>query len=215
MYILLSVTALFKLLSRQMQRVLLLPLFLLLNGCAMLGSTPPSNQNNICSIFEQKSGWYDDALDAQKKWGTPISVMMAIMKQESAFTADAQPDMDHILWIIPIGRPSSAYGYAQAQDPVWREYQQQSGNSWSDRDEFEDAIDFIGWYTNKTYKINKVSKWDANQQYLNYHEGWTGFRRGTYKKKAWLMKVAKRVQSTAYTYSAQLKKCEDSLSSWF
>ena len=198
-----------------MKIILLLPLLLFLNACAFLGTATPTNQGNVCKIFEQKSSWYNDALDAQKKWGTPISVMMAIMKQESAFNADAQPAMDHILWIIPVGRPSSAFGYAQAQDPVWKEYQQQSGNSWSDRDEFDDAIDFVGWYTNKTYKINKVSKWDANKQYLNYHEGWGGYRRGSYKSKAWLIKVAKRVQSNAHNYSAQLKKCESSLKSWF
>jgi len=195
-----------------MKKVLLLPLFLLLNACA---TSPPTKQGNICSIFQQKSGWYDDALDAQKKWGTPIYVMMAIMKQESAFNADAQPAMEHFLWIIPIGRPSSAYGYAQAQDPVWKEYQEQSGNSWSGRDDFGDAIDFIGWYTFKTQKINGVSKWDANKQYLNYHEGWGGYRRGTYKKKAWLVNVAKRVQTTAHTYNAQLKKCQGDLDSWF
>jgi len=198
-----------------MKKLLLLPLFLLISACSMFSTSPPTQQNNICSIFEQKSGWYNDALAAQKKWGTPISVMMAIMKQESAFDDDAQPDMEHILWIIPIGRPSSAYGYAQAQDPVWKEYQQQSGNSWSDRDEFDDAIDFIGWYTNKTYAVNKVSKWDAHKQYLNYHEGWGGYRRGSYKKKAWLINVAKRVQTTAHRYSAQLKRCENDLDGWF
>jgi hypothetical protein len=39
-------------------------------------------------------------------------VQMAIMKQESAFVADARPPRDWFLGFIPLGRPSSAYGLA-------------------------------------------------------------------------------------------------------
>ncbi|MEJ6753219.1 MAG: hypothetical protein QNK71_08585, partial [Amylibacter sp.] len=42
---------------------------------------------------------------------------------------------------------------------------------------------------------------------LAYHEGHAGFRRGTYKRKKWLMKVAKSVQKRAVLYSSQLARC--------
>ncbi|MDW2143945.1 hypothetical protein R7034_25400, partial [Vibrio sp. 1833] len=41
----------------------------LLAGCA---TAPPKQQDNLCEIFREKSGWYDDAKDMEKEWGTPI-----------------------------------------------------------------------------------------------------------------------------------------------
>ncbi|QTH65006.1 hypothetical protein J1N51_06050 [Psychrosphaera ytuae] len=179
-------------------------------------TTPqPKNISNVCEIFKEREDWWDDANDMNDRWGTPIHVVMAMMYQESSFKADAAPPMEYFLGFIPIGRASSAYGYSQAKTGTWDEYKRESGNSWADRDDFEDAVDFMGWYTNKTYRINKVSKWDAKNQYLNYHEGWGGYKRKTYRKKAWLVKVAKKVDARAKRYAQQLRGCEDYLnSSW-
>lgn len=42
-----------------------------------------------------------------------------------------------------------------------------------------------------------------------------GYKRGTYKKKKWLMSVANKVKNRASRYGAQLQKCEDDLDkSW-
>lgn len=167
----------------------------------------PSDPGDLCTIFTENGDWYEDAKNARERWGAPLHVMMAIMKQESSFVADAKPPMQYFLF-IPIGRASSAYGYAQAQDPVWEDYQRSSGNSWSSRDDFSDAIDFIGWYMSITSRKNGVSKWDAYRQYLNYHEGWGGYSRQTYKDKTWLLNIAKKVDSQSAQYAAQMKKCE-------
>ena len=94
---------------------------------------------------------------------------------------------------------------------TWKDYVSESGNSGADRDDFEDAIDFMGWFIFKTQKVNGISKWDAYNQYLNYHEGWGGFKRKSYKKKAWLMKVSRKVDNRARRYSSQLKSCEKEL----
>lgn len=179
----------------------------------------PNNPNNICDIFLGETDWYEAARDAQHKWGTPIYVMMAIMHQESRFVDDAQPERDWFLGFIPLPRDSSAYGFAQAQDPVWSEYMEQAANWGADRDEFEDAIDFIGWYTDGSQKRLKLSKWDAYGQYLAYHEGRGGYSRGTYNSKPWLKKVAVKVKKRATTYNVQLKGCQatldDRIDSWF
>ena len=184
-----------------------------LSGCA---TAPPKQPDNICKIFEEKEDWYYDARDAQDKWGSPKHVLMAMMYQESSFKHDAAPPMEYFLGCIPIGRASSAYGYSQAKTPTWQDYIRETGNSGADRDDFEDAIDFMAWFVNKTHKVNGISKWDAYAQYLNYHEGWGGYKRGTYRKKKWLMAVANKVKHRAGRYGAQLKRCEAELDkSWF
>lgn len=177
---------------------------------------PPKNPENICSIFEENTDWYYAAKAAREKWGVPIHVPMSIMYQESSFKHDAIPPMDYFLGFIPIGRVSSAYGYSQAKTMTWDDYMRETGNSGADRDDFEDAIDFMGWFIYKSQKINKTSKWDPYNQYLNYHEGWGGFKRKSYKNKKWLMDVSRKVERRAKRYGAQLKKCEASLSkSWW
>ena len=191
---------------------LILFLLLQLTSCA---TTPPKNIHNSCDIFLEKDGWYDDANASFKKWGVPIHVQLAIIYQESKFKYDAKPEMDYLLWVIPWGRKSDAYGYAQVKDATWDWYINKSGNSGADRDDFADAVDFIGWYGNYTYKTLGISKWDAYNQYLAYHEGHGGFKRKTYLKKKWLVKVAQKVKRRASAYHTQLSKCKKELeSSW-
>ncbi|MFD2095869.1 hypothetical protein ACFSJ3_07720 [Corallincola platygyrae] len=194
-------------------RVFIFSLALLtLSGCA---TSPPSNPENLCEIFREKRDWYDAASDMNDKWGVPIQVPMAMMYQESSFRHDAAPPRKYLLGFIPWGRVSSAYGYSQAKTPTWSDYVRETGNSGADREDFGDAIDFMGWFITKTHKVNGISKWDAYAQYLNYHEGWGGYRRGTYKKKAWLMKTSRKVANRASKYSSQYKSCKDELdSSW-
>ena len=179
----------------------------LLNGCA---TYTPSNVNNVCQIFHGETDWYEAAKASNEKWGTPIWVMMAIMKQESHFIDDAKPPFRWFLF-IPLGRSSSAYGYAQALDSTWKEYIQKTGNHWADRDDFDDAVDFIGWYTHNTQRRLAISKWDAYNQYLAYHEGHGGYKRGTWKSKGWLKNVANKVKNNASNYNTQLKSCQPAL----
>lgn len=183
-------------------------------GCT---TTPPKNISNICAIFGEKRDWYDAAADMRDTYGVPIHVPMAMMYQESSFRADAKPPKDTIFFgLIPWGRVSSAYGYSQAKTPTWEDYMRETGNSGADRDDFDDAIDFMGWFISKTHSVNGISKWDAYGQYLNYHEGWTGYKRRTYDKKQWLINVAERVKGRSLRYATQLKTCEEDLKEgWF
>jgi hypothetical protein len=138
-----------------------------------------------------------------------------MMYQVSSFKHNAAPPMEYFLGFIPTGRASDAYGYAQAKTMTWDDYVRETGNSWSSRSNFDDAMDFMGWFIYKTHKINGVSKWDAKNQYLNYHEGWGGYKRGTYKAKAWLGPVADRVDARSKTYAQQYRTCKEDLdSSW-
>jgi hypothetical protein len=178
----------------------------------------PSQTDNLCEIFRGETDWYESAVDANNKWGTPIWVMMAIMNQESRFQHDVRAPKRNLLGFIPWGRKSSAYGFAQAKNEVWSEFQSEYRRG-ADRDDFDDAINFIGWYTHKTQKRLNVSKWDAYNQYLAYHEGQGGFSQGTHKSKSWLLGVAKKVKLQAEQYNRQLKSCkedlDDAIDGWF
>jgi len=188
----------------------LLALFslILLPSCS---TTPPKDPENLCEIFREKEDWYEAAKDMNAQWGTPIHVPMAMMYQESSFKHDAAPPMQYFLWIIPLGRASSAYGYSQAKTMTWSDYTKDTNNGWASRDNFADAIDFMGWFTAKTHKINGISKWDAYAQYLNYHEGWGGYKKGSYKAKPWLVKVSKIVDKRSLRYASQLRSCKAEL----
>ncbi|WP_434952642.1 hypothetical protein ACRWQL_04950 [Shewanella sp. HL-SH4] len=185
---------------------------IVLSGCA---TSPPAEPENLCSIFKQHRSWYEAAVDTREKWGVPVHVPLAMMYQESSFKHNAAPPMEYFLGFIPTGRASDAYGYAQAKTMTWDDYVRETGNSWSSRSDFDDAMDFMGWFIYKTNKINGVSKWDAKNQYLNYHEGWGGYKRGSYKAKKWLTPVAQKVDDRARRYAQQYQTCKDDLdSSW-
>ena len=187
---------------------------LLLVGCT---TSPPSNPDNICDIFREKEDWYGDAVDARDNWGSPIPVMMAIMHQESRYVAKAKPPRKKIFGFIPGPRPSDAYGYSQAKKSTWKEYKRNAGNYGADRDDFSDAIDFIGWYNHQSKRRSGISKRDTYRLYLAYHEGHGGYNRGSYKSKGWLTDVARKVERRAGSYQQQLNSCEKSLDKggWF
>lgn len=189
-------------------RVLALGGIVAVSGCA---TSPPQRMDSVCHIFDEKYSWYKAAKKAEKNWGVPVSVMMSFIHQESRYHAKAKPPRKKILWVIPGPRVSSAYGYPQAKKETWRWYQRDTGNSWSNRSNFDDAIDFIGWYNDQSHRRNHIAKNDAYNLYLAYHEGHGGFARRTYDKKAWLKPVASKVAAKASRYATQLAQCREKL----
>ena len=106
-----------------------------------------------------------------------------------------------------MGRQSSAYGYSQALDGTWGDYRKETGNRGARRNNIKDATDFMGWYMTKTRSRLGIPFTDVRNQYLAYHDGHTGYARGTWRKKAWLVDVSQRVASRAVMYEAQLRNC--------
>jgi hypothetical protein len=186
----------------------------LLGACA---TAPPAQLDDICQVFDEKRGWYKASKRSFKRWGVPIQVQMAIIYQESSFKAKAKPPRRRLFGFIPTTRLSSAYGYAQVKDATWNWYIDKTGNRGADRDNFGDAVDFIGWYGDLSQSSLGISKWDAKNQYLAYHEGHGGYRRKSFAKKGWLVRVASKVGARAKRYGAQLKGCEGRLNRgpWF
>ena len=185
---------------------LLLSVLSLFAGCS---TSPPKNVENACAIFAEKDDWYSATRAAEKKWGTPVQVQLAIIRQESSFRGDAKPPRDTVLGIPMWWRLSDAYGFGQVKDDTWDWYVDKTGNWFADRDDFADVADFIGWYTDVSQRTLGISKWDAYNQYLAYHEGHGGWKRKTYNGKPWLIKVARKVENYARTYGAQLQQCRN------
>ena len=188
------------------KKSLILFIIFFLSACSSI----PKNASNSCSIFEEKYLWYKHAKKTEKKWGTPVHLQLAIIKMESSFDRFAKPPRQKLFKVVPYKRPSSSFGYSQAVKGTWKQYKEETGNKYATRTRFKDSVDFIGWYTNKTKKILKVSKNDAFKQYIAYHEGWGNFK--NYKDNTKVINLAKRVEKQSNTYKQQLAKCKNSLS---
>ena len=167
----------------------------------------PNDLENACSIVQERPHYLRAMQAAERNWGVPVPVQMATIHAESRFIGNARTPFRYALGVIPMGRQSSAYGYSQALDGTWNEYVQETGNRRARRDNIRDATDFMGWYMHKTEQRNNIPKTDARNQYLAYHEGHTGFARGSYNAKSWLLRVADGVATRAARYDAQLRSC--------
>ena len=177
----------------------------LLTSCSSI----PSNTANSCLIFDERYLWYKHTKKVEQKWGTPIYIQLAIIKMESDFDWLAKPARQKIFKVIPYKRPSSSFGYSQAVKGTWEQYKKETGNKLATRTRFKDSVDFIGWYTNKTEKILKISKKNAFQQYIAYHEGWGNYK--NYKQNQKVISLAKKVENQSNKYKSQLEECKKSL----
>ena len=190
-----------------MNRLLKLAIVGLVASCGGGNYKAPRNLNNACAIAAERPAYFRAMKATERKWGVPVHVQMASIHQESKFIGDARTPHQYALGVIPIGRQSSAYGYSQALDGTWQEYQQETGNRRAKRDNIRDATDFMGWYMNGSSQALGISKQDATSQYLAYHEGRSGFARGSYRSKSWLVRVAANVGQRAAIYQSQLRSC--------
>ena len=190
---------------KNLSNFFLILIFVFSIGCSSI----PKNTADGCSIFSERYLWYKHAKKTAEKWGTPIYIQLAIIKMESDFDWLAKPARKKIFKVIPYKRPSSSFGYSQAVKGTWRQYKKETGNKYATRTRFKDSVDFIGWYTNKTEKILKISKKDAFRQYVAYHEGWGNYK--NYKKNQKVIFLANKVEKKAGLYKKQLSKCSKSL----
>ena len=186
-------------------KLLLIFIFFLISACSSI----PKNTSDSCSIFNERYLWYKYTKRTEQKWGTPIYLQLAIIKMESDFDWLAKPERQKIFKVIPYKRPSSSFGYSQAVKGTWDQYKKETNNKLATRARFRDSVDFIGWYTDKTEKILKISKNDVYRQYLAYHEGWGNYK--NYKNNQKVIILAKKVTEQANEYRKQLKKCQKRL----
>ena len=191
--------------KQNLKLVNILLFFLILSSCSSI----PKNTSDSCSIFNERYFWYKYTKKTEQKWGTPIYLQLAIIKMESDFDWLAKPERQKIFKVIPYKRPSSSFGYSQAVKGTWAQYKKETNNKLATRARFRDSVDFIGWYTDKTEKLLKISKKDVFRQYLAYHEGWGNYK--NYKNNQKVIILAKKVTEQANEYRKQLSKCQKRL----
>jgi len=182
-------------------------LLLFLASCGGGNFSAPKDLDDACSIVRQRPSYYTAMRATEQKWGVPVSVQMATLYQESKFIGNARTPHRYALGVIPMGRQSSAYGYSQALDGTWEEYQNDQRRRGARRDNIRDASDFMGWYMNESSRTLGIPRSDAENQYLAYHEGRNGYVNGSYKAKGWLVSIAAQVGARAQRYHDQLVRC--------
>ncbi|MCQ8873431.1 transglycosylase SLT domain-containing protein [Mesorhizobium sp. LMG17149] len=179
---------------------------LALSACA----TPPNHINNVCAVFDQNDGWFDNwqsaAERAQQKYGIPVPVLMATVRKESGFKSNARPPRTKLLGFIPWKHVSSATGFSQALDGTWSQYQRETGNWAARRTKFADAVDFVGWYHSKTSDTYGVARNDTYNLYLAYYLGWTAYGRGN-RGDGGVQGYARATDKMARDYAQQLSEC--------
>lgn len=188
-------------------RIVVLALLLALTGCA----TAPSQINNVCAVFDQRDGWFNNWYSAAKateaRYGVPVPVLMATIRIESGYKPRARPPRAWILGFIPWKRPSSAYGFSQALDGTWDRYKRETGNWGAKRRSFSDAIDFVGWYHYQSHLQNGILLNDPYNLYLAYYFGHAGYARGAWKSSLGIQRAAGRAAAMAQSYAAQMRAC--------
>lgn len=180
---------------------------LALGSCATRYGDAPRNLDNACSIVNERPSYLRAFRATQRKWGVPVPVIMAMIWQESKFISNNRPPHQYVLGVIPVGRQSSALGYSQALDGTWAEYQRDEGGRGARRTDIHDSADFMGWYMAQTVEETGVALNDTRNQYLAYHDGRTGYLRGTWRSKSWLIRIADDVAARAVMYDTQLRGC--------
>ncbi|MDX8347824.1 lytic transglycosylase [Cognatiyoonia sp. IB215446] len=176
-------------------------------GSSQRDFSAPRDLDNACSIVVERPDYLRAFRQVERRYGVPVPSLMAIIYQESKFIGDIRPPHRYALGVIPVGRQSSALGYSQALDGTWEEYLDARGSRRASREDIYDATDFMGWYMTLTVEETGVPITDTRNQYLAYHDGRTGFKRGTWRSKSWLIRIAGEVEARATMYDTQLRSC--------
>ncbi|WP_431297843.1 lytic transglycosylase [Tabrizicola sp. BL-A-41-H6] len=182
-------------------------LLLVLASCGGGNYSAPRQMDDACAIIRERPKYLRAMEATERRWGVPVHVLMATIYQESKFIGNARTPHTFALGIIPMGRQSTAYGYSQALNGTWEEYQDTEGGRGAKRDDIRDATDFMGWYMDGSTQKLGISKSDAESQYLAYHEGRTGFASQSHLGKPWLVEVAAKVGARSEMYRQQLQAC--------
>lgn len=157
----------------------------ILSGC--FGSTVKQNLQ-ICEELDDTDDWVEPAMLAQKKYGTPLALSLALLE-------------------LPLSELDKKHVRPRAAD--WDEYRIRSERWDASPNSPEDAIDFIGWFTQQTVKRNKIGWQNVKEHYLALRLGHGGLQRFDQALYADLALQAKGVELRAKRWSGELNSCQE------
>ena len=68
-------------------------------------SAAPSHINDVCRVFDQKNGWFEnwrsEADRTDRQYGVSVPILMATLRKESGFQQNARPPRTMLLGFIP------------------------------------------------------------------------------------------------------------------
>ncbi len=174
-------------------------------------SSVPKYPQDACKIFGEKYFYLKYTRAASKKWGVPISTILAVINKESGFKRFAKPPRHKLFKIIPYRRPSSSFGFSQAINKTWELYKKENNKPTALRISYRSSSDFVGWYFWKANKINKVSLSNTRDLYLNYYLGFSAYKNKAYRTDKKAIIFAMSVEKQAKVYKNQLRECKSIL----
>ena len=165
--------------------------------------------SNACDILHNHPDWYSYHLHFENKYAVPMSTVMAIIALESGYDAKARPVKSWLInKYIPWQYASSSYGYSQATNASWADFQRANPYSIFTRSDYVSSVAFVSWYL-ATYAVSKnILK--VQDQYVVYHDG---PNKALDKVSPATRDYAKRVAAMADSYASQLKSCRSL--SWY
>ena len=181
---------------------------LLSSGCQIIPINH-KNQNNICRFLEDNP-YMNQVISSENISNAQQATILAIIHHESAHQPQARPVKKWIIkpW-IPWSYYSSAKSYAQITQPTWQDFSK-TRTFKPNINAYMDNISFIIWYFDKNKKVLGTKKDTISECYLIYHEGPSGYRKGTQSFSLALKQYALKVEHTGKIYLKALKKCQAS-----
>jgi len=166
---------------------------LLLSGC--FGSST-KQQLQICDELDANDEWIEPAVNAQQKYGTPLALSLSLLE-------------------LPLSKLEKKHVRPRMSD--WDEYRIRSERWDAVPSNPQDAVDFIGWFTQLSQKRNSLAWHEAGEHYLALRLGHGGYHRFDATKYPELSQQAKGIDARSKRWSKELAACKHQWQgeSWF
>ncbi|MCP4588775.1 hypothetical protein [Pseudoalteromonas sp.] len=167
--------------------VKVLPLLALVMGLSGCFGSEVRQQLNICEELDNYDEWIEATVSTQLKYGTPISLSLALLE-------------------LPLSDLDKKHVRPRAAD--WDEYRIRSERWGASPHEAEDAVDFIGWFTQQSGTRNSISWDDVSAHYLALRLGHGDYQRFDKSKFPELNQQAQQVELRAQRWQRELTACK-------
>jgi len=172
--------------------VLFISLFLA--GCFGGATTKPALM--ICDELDDTDDWIEPAVNVQQKYGTPIALTLAMLE-------------------LPLTDLDKKHVRPRAAD--WDEFRIRSERWDAEPTEVEDAVHFVGWFTQQSVSRNGLAWNNAAGHYLAVRLGHGGYHRFDSAKYPELTQQARGIQQRYDRWQRELQGCKNRWQgeSWF